>query len=530
MNFMLAGDGNYTNQMIVAMTSIIANHPARSVHFHMFLSDIAEEDVKKISSLSNSADCKIDVYRMEDYLHYFSSIDPRNSHNPHVSMASNYRLIMTQVLSDDVSKCFYVDSDMVVDCCLSDVYDSLSDDELALVVPEVHSMEYREMVLSRLDDWEEFSKYREDPLSYPYFNAGFFLLNVKLAKEVNMFSLILDFISKHDFIPYTDQDILNAVIGQMRPGKVRILPPHYDVFWNTDHYVRYSRAYHSPEEIQDSFEHPKVIHFCGPWKPWDCGGWPHYELWWKYAEMSPVASEFLVGNKRELSDLSYDAMRYRFAWGVEKDLQRSFDCIMEIVRNGIGQAVSYAIDTAKELGYRDAIQELAPYAAKEAEKGNGDCAIRLGQAYRDGMGVEWNLDLAIYWMQKAYDSKLYWCKPELYDVMKWKCDMLHKDMFNVASSGSADGNAMSMVQLGRCYRDGIGVPKDLDLAKEWISKGAESNIVYAFRDISFASFGCRKKYSMLYFSFISSIKNKGIKSTMFSIFRFLKYQIYLWAR
>ena len=472
-NYLITGDQNYVNQIVVTMTSILKNTLSRDVSFHIFIGGVTDERCTVFNSVKRIRDCSVNIYHMEDYEHYFEKVCPEKSLNPHVSKAGNYRLLMSEILPDDVEKCFYIDCDVIVDVDLSEIYDSMQSDELALIVSEIGAMEWRESMLKHWFEWEEFSKFVSSPYEYPHFNDGFFLLNVKLAKEVNMFSLILDFISKHDFIPYTDQDILNAVIGQMRPGKVRILPPHYDVFWNTDHYVRYSRAYHSPEEIQDSFEHPKVIHFCGPWKPWDCGGWPHYELWWKYAEMSPVASEFLVGNKRELSDLSYDAMRYRFAWGVEKDLQRSFDCIMEIVRNGIGQAVSYAIDTAKELGYRDAIQELAPYAAKEAEKGNGDCAIRLGQAYRDGMGVEWNLDLAIYWMQKAYDSKLYWCKPELYDVMKWKCDMLHKDMFNVASSGSADGNAMSMVQLGRCYRDGIGVPKDLDLAKEWISKGVD---------------------------------------------------------
>ena len=272
---MLAGDGNYVNQIIIAMTSVLANHKGRYVKFHLFIDEFSDEDERRLMECGTCGNSSVQIYRMANYLHHFVTINPKESHNPHVSMASNYRLIMTEVLPDDVEKCIYMDSDMVVDADLSEIYDSMLESELAMVVAEIHSMEYRESVLSRLNDWTEFAPFQKDPLRFPYFNAGFFIINLKMAREKRLFDSIKEFISKHDYIPYTDQDILNAVIGQERPGDVRLLPPHYDVFWNTDHYVTYVRSCYSPEEIRDSFEHPKVVHFCGPWKPWDCGGWPH---------------------------------------------------------------------------------------------------------------------------------------------------------------------------------------------------------------------------------------------------------------
>lgn len=195
--------------------------------------------------------------------------------------------------------------------------------------------------------------------------------------------------------------------------------------------------------------------------------------------MSPVADEFFGGDKRRISDVSHDAMRYRYGWDVDIDLQKSFDCFMEVVRNGIGHAVPYAIDVAKELGNIEGLRELIPYAESEAEKGNGDCAVRLGQAYRDGIGVERDIDRAVYWMKKAYDLKIFWCKPEFFDVMKWRCDDLQRAMFEVASSGAKDGNAMSMVHLGRCYRDGIGTDVDATKAREWISRGMDAGADWA---------------------------------------------------
>ena len=510
-NFMLAGDNNYINQMIVAMTSIVVNHPIRKVSFHLFVNRLSKADENKLISSGSSKNSEVVIYNMEDYLHHFTTINPSESHNPHVSMASNYRLIMTEVLPKNLTKCFYVDSDMVVDTDLSNIYDSMKADELAMVVSEIHSMEFRESVLSRLNNWEEFSKFKMNPLEYPYFNAGFFLLNVDLARKVGMFSRILNFISKHDFIPYTDQDILNAVIGQERPGKVIFLPPHYNVFWNTDHYYSYTRTYYASEQILDSFDNPKVIHFCGPWKPWDCGGWPHYDFWWKYAEMSSVAKEFFVNDKRRLSDIAHNAMRFHYNWGVEKNLHMALESYSEIIKEGIGQAVPYAIDVAKEIGDMDGIRELAPYAATEAEKGNGDCAVRLGQAYRDGQGVEWNLDKAEYWFRKAYNLNIFWCKPELYDVLKWQCDERNKSMFEVASSGAEDGNAMSMVQLGRCYRDGIGTDSDPQKAKQWFSKAAEeSNLESIKIFIKLPELPLSIRFKALWFLGLNSMRKKGV--------------------
>jgi len=478
-HFLLTGDKKYTNQIIVTMTSIIKNMIDSKLFFHIFVGGMNHQDCIKLKSIKKISECSVEIYHMEEHEHYFDRVRPEESLNSHVSKAGNYRLLMTEILPNTVSKCFYVDCDIIVDTDLSKIYYAMKEEEIAAVVSEIGAMEYREDMLIHWYEWEEFSKFVAEPTKYPHFNDGFFLLNVDLARRKGMFSSILEFISKHDFIPYTDQDILNAVIGQDRPGELRILPPHYDVFWNTDHYREYTRSCYPPELIRDSFENPKVIHFCGSWKPWDCGGWPHYDLWWKYAEMSPVADEFFGGDKRRISDVSHDAMRYRYGWDVDIDLQKSFDCFMEVVRNGIGHAVPYAIDVAKELGNIEGLRELIPYAESEAEKGNGDCAVRLGQAYRDGYGVERDIDRAVYWMKKAYDLKIFWCKPEFFDVMKWRCDDLQRAMFEVASSGAKDGNAMSMVHLGRCYRDGIGTDVDATKAREWISRGMDAGADWA---------------------------------------------------
>ena len=71
----------------------------------------------------------------------------------------------------------------------------------------------------------EFFLFSKNPLKYPYFNAGFFLVNIKLAKELNIFEKMFDFLNRHPNPPYADQDTLNAVIGQQYSDLINYLEP-----------------------------------------------------------------------------------------------------------------------------------------------------------------------------------------------------------------------------------------------------------------------------------------------------------------
>lgn len=78
-------------------------------------------------------------------------------------------------------------------------------------------------------------------------------------------------------------------------------------------------------------------------------------------------------------------------------------------------------------------------------------------------------------------------------MLKWQCDEYQKSMFEVASSGAEDGNAMSMVQLGRCYRDGIGTDPDLQKARQWFSDSVNYGADWAkneLLELDIVSKGC----------------------------------------
>ena len=98
---------------------------------------------------------------------------------------------------------------------------------------------------------------------------------------------------------------------------------------------------------------------------------------------------------------------------------------------------------------------------------------RLGRMYRDGKGVEKDLDKAIEWMRKAAKRNTVW-ESELINML-WKRGTPDDlaELKSVVENGAAEGKAYAFLWIGRMYRDGKGVEKDLDQAIEWMRRAAE---------------------------------------------------------
>ena len=79
-------------------------------------------------------------------------------------------------------------------------------------------------------------------------------------------------------------------------------------------------------------------------------------------------------------------------------------------------------------------------------------------------------------MRKAADQNLGWAKNELFDVL-WKIGTpeSYSEMIDVATRFAEAGDGAAMGRLGRAYREGKGMEKNLDKAAEWLHKAAEKN-------------------------------------------------------
>lgn len=118
-------------------------------------------------------------------------------------------------------------------------------------------------------------------------------------------------------------------------------------------------------------------------------------------------------------------------------------------------------------------EEMFDIFYKCAIAGDTISMASLGRAYRDGKGVDVNLYEAAKWMRKIANKDIEWAKNDLFDIL-WRLGTeSHKEMVDIATSFSKKGDLNAMGRLGRAYRDGKGVDKNLDKSAECFRKVAD---------------------------------------------------------
>ncbi len=175
---------------------------------------------------------------------------------------------------------------------------------------------------------------------------------------------------------------------------------------------------------------------------------------------------------------------YRDGKGVERDLDEAIKWMRKAADKNVGWAKNELFDILWKIDTPEAHEEMISVATEFAEKGDGNAMGRLGRMYRDGKGVERDLDEAIKWMRKAADKNVGWAKNELFDIL-WKIDTpeAHEEMISVATEFAEKGDGNAMGRLGRMYRDGKGVERDLDEAIKWMRKAADKNVGWAKNEL-----------------------------------------------
>ena len=288
-NICITTDMNFVAIIVVLMTSIMKNMSRDAkVRFFIFGHGFTQIETALLARFRGQYPCEMVIVPMEQYMHLFRNIDTTKSNLWYLNIAAYFRLLMLKILPDDVEKCFYVDGDMIVGTDLSELFHAMPSDKLAAVCPEVSVMQDWKNGLAEHIKWPEFAPFTRDRYSAPYFNSGFFLLNVKMAREMNLFDAAFEFLDRHPNPPYVDQDVLNAIIGQVHTDKLIYLGPEWNLFCDTPADWRWDDAWHPWDKIRTAFAHPLIYHYAGPNKPWKnrrCRN--HWDVWWHYCEMSP---------------------------------------------------------------------------------------------------------------------------------------------------------------------------------------------------------------------------------------------------
>lgn len=226
----------YAKHTAVMIHSIIQNKKnSDPLHFYI-IGRLSEQKRARLIQCSKKENVKIQFFHVDESL--FADFKLFS----YFKKEAYYRLLIPELLDNNIHKVIYLDSDIIVKHDISELWNiNLSNHFLAAVQDVGYcASKKRRKILSI-------------PLQYGYFNSGVILINLKKWREHDISKQVIEF-AKHNpsKLRSIDQDALNAILYD------KWLKLHAK--WN---YI--TGRIRKKKFIQN----PAIIHFTGKNKPWD---------------------------------------------------------------------------------------------------------------------------------------------------------------------------------------------------------------------------------------------------------------------
>ncbi|WEV75225.1 DUF4422 domain-containing protein [Bifidobacterium sp. ESL0800] len=282
-----AADNNYVPMLTTTIYSMLKNaDPERYYDIIVLQRDISKENRQSMA----------DFFRAFPHAHLrFFNVSQiisgyeLTTHNEHISIETYYRFIIQQILPF-YSKIIYLDSDLVVNGDITELYDTDLGDAAIGAVHDLDFLGNLNMKNGERAQYVQRKLHMHDP--YGYFQAGVLVMNLERMREIHTVKEWLGIASDPDFI-YNDQDILNVACER----QVKYLDYSWNVMHNCADRVNGVFAFAPAQAYQDylrSRRDPKIVHYAGfdkPWKnPW-CDFGP---LYWQYAAQTPFEIQMVA--------------------------------------------------------------------------------------------------------------------------------------------------------------------------------------------------------------------------------------------
>ena len=284
----LSANDTYTPYVATLLTSIRENaSTSKNYDILIMNKDISAISQKRLKAIfaghDNFSLRFIDISRFE---RRFRALFLRG----HFTIETWFRLLMPEILPN-YGKILYLDSDLVVNADLSELYNTNIDDYLLAACHDADTAGlYNGYERNKKQYMDQILKI-ENP--YDYFQAGVILFNLAEFRKSFTTDEMLTFAASYKW-ELLDQDVLNY----LTQGRVKFV----DMAWNVMFDWRFIRIKdvisRAPKHLQEAYltahADPKIIHYAGPDKPWDDPGADYAEIFWKYARMNDYYECILV--------------------------------------------------------------------------------------------------------------------------------------------------------------------------------------------------------------------------------------------
>ena len=267
MNILLSTDNNYVMPTGVLMISIGENNGS-DVNYYIMTDD-------KFSDVSRNSLNRI-AERYGNEISFYTITDDMTKDLPFgrpdqpkgVTIATYYRLFISEILPKDVHRIIYLDGDMIVRKTLDGLWNENLDGYAIGAVHDMH--EGYHCKTARLP---------YNMLEKGYLNAGMLLINLDYWRENNLQDRFMKCVDEHfEKLIFHDQDVLNTTLH----GEIKWLSVTYN--YQSAFLEKFSkpgRFGNLEDEIEKYKRDPAIVHFTAEDKPWKIEVFHTYTKDWR---------------------------------------------------------------------------------------------------------------------------------------------------------------------------------------------------------------------------------------------------------
>lgn len=228
---------SYAQHCCVVIASILYNNQHSNFTFHIITDYISEQNRKRILSVINrfSGQNSLKIVSVDNAM-----FEGLKLNIEYITLHTYYRLLMTRILPD-IDKVLYLDSDIVVDGNLAELWNTQMDGALCLGA--------RDFYIDKIEYKKSFG-FAPDEL---YVNAGVLLMDLKAMRTEHTCEKMMEVAqSKIGEFSFQDQDVINwALRGRIKQVSAPYNFTEADAVHGKDNYV------------------PIIVHYTGAVKPWN---------------------------------------------------------------------------------------------------------------------------------------------------------------------------------------------------------------------------------------------------------------------
>jgi lipopolysaccharide biosynthesis glycosyltransferase len=251
LNIVTTSDEHYAQHLSVMLLSLFENNRNHAVKVFI----IVPEDMKEyiLTRIRSS------VPKVAKHLHFCNmqqGIVEDLKGFRHFTIATYYRLLIGELLPQDINRVIYLDPDIIVRGDIGELWNAYLGDSAVGAVPDLlHTPQRKRQIVEKLGLHPD----------APYFNAGVLLVDLDRWRESRVGLDALDFARSHlDRITHADQCALNWVLRD----RWTPLPDRWNLQTNMIALPREALMHCYSREAKRLARAAKIVHFAGRSKPW----------------------------------------------------------------------------------------------------------------------------------------------------------------------------------------------------------------------------------------------------------------------